>query len=114
MWIVSQKLHFQTIINLKRGRAEMIILVTKCMSTCVMYGTSDLVSCPVRDGRFVQKSEHFLPITKIWLVNFYTHIYAIFCGTCYIHAICFLGENHQCHVWDKCRNQFDAIFKELI
>ena len=78
MWIVSQKLHFQTIINLKGGRAEMIILVTKCMSTCVTYGTSDLVSCPVRDGRFGQKSEHFLPITKMWLVNFYTHIYAIF------------------------------------
>ena len=78
MWIVSKKLHYQTIINLKRWRAEMIILVTKCMSTWVTYGTSDLVNCPVRDRRFGQKSWHFLRITKMWLVNCYTHIYTIF------------------------------------
>ena len=55
------------------------------VSTCVMYGTSDI------------------------------HIYTLFyCGAYYIQVICFWGENHQCYVRDKCRNEIEAIFKVLI
>ena len=56
MCIVFQKLHFQTIINLKGRRAKMNILLTKCKSTWVMYGTSALLSnfCKILYSRKVK------------------------------------------------------------